>query len=217
MIVAGIAAHTGSGNMASPRRSRRKAEETRADILVTADMLFRQNGFQTVSIADIAMHIGMSPANVFKHFRSKSLLVEAIAEQHIKRLEANLAGNAAMHPPETRLLRLAQRLMAQHLLDLEENPYIFEMMLMVAGRELQCGQHYRDLILSNITDIIASGTECGVYAVTDARKAATTVMHALSCVLHPVLLAKENPDILATRCVEVVALIEAGLRKPLEE
>ena len=62
------------------RRPRRKAEETREDILSMAELLFRQRGFVAVSIADIAAALGMSPANVFKHFRSKAALVDAIAE-----------------------------------------------------------------------------------------------------------------------------------------
>ena len=61
------------------RRPRRKAEETRADILSMAEMLFRQRGYVAVSIADIATALGMSPANIFKHFHSKTALVDAIA------------------------------------------------------------------------------------------------------------------------------------------
>lgn len=212
------AVHTApAAGAAGPRRSRRKAEETRADILSTAEQLFRSRGFQAVSIADIAATLGMSPANVFKHFRTRALLVEAIAERHIARLEASLADKTALHPPETRLLELARQLMALHLRNLQENPYIFEMMILVAGHELQCGQRYRNLVTASIADVIRAGAESGIYRVKDPANAANTVMHALSCVLHPVLLAQENPDILATRCTEVVALIEAGLRKPLEE
>ena len=45
------------------RRPRRKAEETREDILSMADTLFRQRGFVAVSIADIAssLHMAIKP------------------------------------------------------------------------------------------------------------------------------------------------------------
>ena len=55
----------------------------------------------------------------------------------------------------------------------------------------------------------------GVYKVTDSRKAANSASLALACVLHPVMLANEKADILATRCEDVVALINAALQSPL--
>lgn len=207
---------TGSGRKVTlSRRTRRTGAETRAEILTTAETLFRQRGFQAVSIADIATHLGMSPANVFKHFRSKSLLVEAIAARHIENLAAGIAEDESSPLAENRLMHLARRLMALHLRNLQENPYVFEMMLMVAGREFQCSHDYRNLIVRKIENIVVAGVNDGIYAETDSQKTATTIMHALTCVLHPVLLASEDPDILATRCSEVIGLVESGLRNRL--
>ncbi len=62
------------------RRPRRSSAETRAEILATAENLFRSGGYEKTSVHDIAATIGMSPANVFKHFPSKMALVEAIGE-----------------------------------------------------------------------------------------------------------------------------------------
>ena len=71
----------------SPRRPRRSAEETREEILNTAESLFRTHGYASVAIADIAAALSMSPANVFKHFRTKTSLVDAIATRAIEKFE----------------------------------------------------------------------------------------------------------------------------------
>ena len=58
-----------------------RAEETRARIEETAERLFRVMGYQKTAVADIARELGMSPANVYRFFPSKSAINEAIAER----------------------------------------------------------------------------------------------------------------------------------------
>ena len=43
----------------------------REQILVTAERLFREIGYQKTTVADIAKALRMSPANVYRFFDSK--------------------------------------------------------------------------------------------------------------------------------------------------
>ncbi|WP_281357668.1 TetR/AcrR family transcriptional regulator [Rhizobium daejeonense] len=199
-----------------PRRMRRPAGETREDILNKAEELFRTRGYANAAIADIAHALGMSPANVFKHFHSKASLVDAIAARHMEVKFAGLASVDTNRPAPERLLELAQRLMASHRRDLEENPYIFEMILLTAKDDLQCGHRYRDIVRNALEAIIVDGAKDGEFAPQRSRRAADAAFHALACVLHPVMIANEQPDILATRCEEVVRLINAALQTTLD-
>src|ERR1700704_5814429 len=45
--------------------------DTRARILVVAERLFREIGYQKTTVADIAKMLRMSPANVYRFFDSK--------------------------------------------------------------------------------------------------------------------------------------------------
>jgi len=45
--------------------------DTRERILVVAERLFRQIGYQKTTVADIAKELRMSPANVYRCFDSK--------------------------------------------------------------------------------------------------------------------------------------------------
>ena len=64
-------------------------------------------------------------------------------------------------------------------------------------------------------EIIQDGIEAGIYAATDVSPLAETVLHALTSVIHPVLIAREDIGNLATRCDQLVDLVDAGLRNPL--
>jgi TetR/AcrR family transcriptional repressor of the ameABC operon len=193
-------------------RPRRSAEETRCDILTMTERLFRERGFGAVSIADIASALSMSPANIFKHFHSKNALVDAIFLQQIRLLEQKIDLLDASHSPFERLRHLARNLMENHRSDLNDNPYIFEMILMTAKRELACGRYYENVITTLLEDIIHGGVEEGIYPQTDANKAARVALYAFTSILHPALIAHEELDILATRCEELAEFVDAALR-----
>ena len=53
--------------------------DTRERILVVADRLFRQLGYQKTTVADIAKKLRMSPANVYRFFDSKKSIHEGVA------------------------------------------------------------------------------------------------------------------------------------------
>jgi AcrR family transcriptional regulator len=53
--------------------------DTRERILVVAERLFRQFGYQKTTVADIAKELRMSPANVYRFFDSKKAINAGVA------------------------------------------------------------------------------------------------------------------------------------------
>ena len=53
--------------------------DTRDRILVVAERLFREIGYQKTTVADIAKVLRMSPANVYRFFDSKKAIHEGVA------------------------------------------------------------------------------------------------------------------------------------------
>jgi TetR/AcrR family transcriptional repressor of the ameABC operon len=194
------------------RRPRRKAEETREDILSMAQMLFRERGFSAVSIADIAGALHMSPANVFKHFHTKAALIEAIAERHLGNVAERFAHSGEHLPPKEQLLRFVLRLLDSHLEDIQENPYIFEMVLATIQAKLEAGNRYRSRIEERLGEIIREGISEGCYHCGDSQGAARTVADLLASVLHPVLIAGDDRDTLQQRAAEIVRFVDAALQ-----
>ncbi|MCX8999615.1 TetR family transcriptional regulator [Rhizobiaceae bacterium BDR2-2] len=197
------------------RRARRKAEETRQDVLDMAESVFRENGFSGTTIADIASALDMSPANVFKHFRSKTALAEAIAERHVETLVGTLEGIDTSLPTLERLGHFVRRLMESHLRSLRQSPCLFEIVLMTSGNEMACGRRYKELLESRFVDMVRLGADEGVYFCEDVEKTARCISACFACVLHPVFLARYKADELRTRCDEVIEFVNRSLTNPL--
>ena len=197
------------------RRTRRKAEETRQDILSTAEDLFREKGIDRCSIADIANALQMSPANVFKHFGSKTQLADAICDRHIHRMIDRFALLNDPAPAPEKLGIVVRRLMEAHLSDIRENPYLFEMILLMSDADLPSGRRYKQLIDTLFCEVIKEGVEAGIYQCSDPDRLAPTVAAAFSGVLHPVFLIKTDPAALQERCEGLIQLIGTALQNPL--
>lgn len=203
------------GEAVPRRRLRKPANETRSDILDKAEALFRSRGYAAVAIADVAAALEMSPANVFKHFHTKTNLIDAIATRHVAALVDRLDAITDHGAAPDRLRGMVRTLMQAHIRDLKQNPYLFELVLLSADLELTCGDQYKDMMIDRIGTIIEKGCQEGSYQVGDIPRAARSTFYALASVLHPVMIAKEPADILATRCDEIVDLLNAALQGAL--
>jgi len=60
---------------------RLSAEERRASIIEAAKHLFARSGFHGVSIDEIVREVGVSPAILYRHFKSKDELYEAVLHE----------------------------------------------------------------------------------------------------------------------------------------
>lgn len=54
--------------------------DTRQDILNTAQALFREKGYNAVSVGEIAAALGISKGNLTYYFKRKEAIVEALLE-----------------------------------------------------------------------------------------------------------------------------------------
>lgn len=205
----------GAELLSRPRRSRRPAAETRREILCVAETLFRDRGYQQVAMADIAAALGMSPANVFKHFHAKTALVDAIASAHIEKMMQKLATLELPLAPQAKLLRVAEELLSILLSDICNNRHLFEMIIFTADLELQAGDLYRSKISAILETIILQGVASGEFFVRDARHTASVVTTALEGVINPLSVAGAKPDVLYTKCRDVIELVNIALQNPL--
>ncbi|PRX03681.1 TetR family transcriptional regulator [Martelella mediterranea] len=194
------------------RKPRRSAEETREAILETSERLFRASGYSAVSIADIAGELGMSPANVFKHFRSKLTLGRAIAYRHARRIAERCSVEDPSDPPDTRLVVFLSRLAREHLHDKRENQYLFEMIPLVLEDPSKGGRIYRRLVEDKLSSLIAEGMEAGIYGAGDPALDASAIVDMLGCVLNPRMIACAVPATLVDKTQLIVGLIDGGLK-----
>src|SRR3977135_1432590 len=79
--------------------------DTRERILVVAERLFREIGYQKTTVADIAKVLRMSPANVYRFFDSKKAIHEGVARIMMGGVEEAAQAIATKPGPASRRLR----------------------------------------------------------------------------------------------------------------
>jgi TetR/AcrR family transcriptional regulator, cholesterol catabolism regulator len=66
-----------------------KQMEPKERIALKAEELFMQYGIRSVSMDDIANHLGMSKKTLYQYFADKDELVEAVVDRHINEVEGD--------------------------------------------------------------------------------------------------------------------------------
>ena len=86
--------------------------DMRERILVTAERLFREIGYQKTTVADIAKALRMSPANVYRFFDSKKSINAGVARRLMGEVEQ--ASQAIATSPGGAAVRLRELLTTIH-------------------------------------------------------------------------------------------------------
>lgn len=197
------------------RRPRRKAEDTREEILSTAEQLFGERGIAHCSIAHVAQALSMSPANVFKHFHSKIALVDAICQRKIDTMIRQIQTLNMDAPAPHRLQMAARRLMMAHIASLQDSPYMLEMVFVLSGQDLPSAECYKAMVEDLFLSVIRDGVETGIYHCDNPVEMSRTLAATFATVLHPVFLAKQPLEDLDRQCGNIAALVNAALQNPL--
>lgn len=102
------------------RRTKAQAAETRDQILASAEILFLEEGYESVSLEKIAVHAGVTRGAVHWHFKNKQGLLAALeheAQQPFIRLADRLAQETTADP-----LKLLEELVDEMFQNLHSNP-----------------------------------------------------------------------------------------------
>lgn len=100
----GVAAGSGEARVDTKELEVRETD-TRSRIVATAERLYREIGFQKTTVADIARELGMSSANVYRFFRSKSEINESVGRLLLGEVLAAAAEIAGRDAPAAERLR----------------------------------------------------------------------------------------------------------------
>ena len=78
--------------MGTKERREREKENLRQEILDAARQLFLRNGYENVSMRQIAKKIEYSPTTIYLYFKNKSELFHSLCEEAFAKLEKQLDG-----------------------------------------------------------------------------------------------------------------------------
>jgi AcrR family transcriptional regulator len=165
--------------------------DTRERILVVAERLFRQLGYQKTTVADIAKELRMSPANVYRFFDSKKAIHEGVARALMGEVEEAARAILAKGGPAT--MRMRELLTTVHLMNTERyvgDSKLHEMVEIAMEESWEVCVAHIQTITETIGGVIAQGVASGEFKVTDIPLAALCTCHAMVAYFHPQMIAQ---------------------------
>ena len=147
------------------RRALASAEDTRTALLDTAEQLFREVGYGKTTVADIAEALGMSSANVYRFFPSKSAINNAICDRWLREIDA--AMRAAASGPGTAAERLEAAITACHSgkhTMLTDEKRVFDMVYVAMAEHWEAIEAHIETSDAIIAGIIREGIASGEFA-----------------------------------------------------
>ncbi len=192
----------------------RTETDTRERILVTAERLFREIGYQKTTVADIAKALRMSPANVYRFFDSKKSINAGVARRLMGEVEE--ASQAIAAAPGGAAQRLRELLTTVPRMNAERYVGDAKMHEMVAAAMEEnwevCHAHV-DCIWDITAKVIADGMASGEFHVPDARLAAVCTCAAMVRFFHPQLIGEcaSKPEPTVDQMIDFVI---AALQRP---
>ena len=191
---------------------------TRARIADAAEDLFRRLGYQKTAVADIARACGMSPANVYRFFPSKSAINEAIAQRLLSGIEAEVRALAAgANTPEDRIRAILRLL---HVRDRDlfiSEQRLHDMVAAAMAEHWGVIGHFVDMVRSILAELLREGMETGHFGRRDPVRTAITLNQCTLTWMHPGLMADclgrgDSPEKMERELEEAIDLLMDALR-----
>lgn len=165
--------------------------DTSTRILQAAEAQFRHYGYSKTTVADVAKDLGMSPANIYRFFGSKSELLEGVCARMLQQsLEVARAAAALPLSAEERLRRYSMSHFEFTVATMLDERKVHEMVVVAIEQSWGVIDKHIDEIQAILTEIIADGMEKGEFAKGDPAHAARCFGAATSPLHHPQMVAQ---------------------------
>ncbi|MET0875848.1 MAG: TetR/AcrR family transcriptional regulator [Tardiphaga sp.] len=165
--------------------------DMRGRILVVAERLFREIGYQKTTVTDIAKQLRMSPANVYRFFDSKKSINAGVARRLMGEVEA--AANAIVAGPQPAPQRMRELLTSVHQMNAERyvgDSKLHEMVAVAMEENWDVCEAHMQRIKVSIGDVIADGIAAGEFHAPDVTLAAACVCMGMVGFFHPQMIAQ---------------------------
>ncbi|MET7284665.1 TetR family transcriptional regulator [Streptomyces sp. NPDC005573] len=148
-------------------------------ILEATEEVLRRHGPAKATVVDVARALGVSHGSVYRHFRTKAALREAVTKRWLDRTSLRLAGIAAGDTDaEARLRAWLTALFEAKRHKAGDDPELFATYSVLADENgATVGEHITDLT-AQLTRIIEAGAGSGAFRAPDPAAAARAVFQA---------------------------------------
>ncbi|MEU2910587.1 TetR family transcriptional regulator [Streptomyces massasporeus] len=183
-------------------------------ILEATEEVLRRHGPAKATVVDVARALGVSHGSVYRHFRTKAALREAVTKRWLDRTSGQLSGIvAADRVPEDRLRDWLAALFAAKRRKAGEDPELFATYMVLTDENgTAVSEHITDLE-AQLTRIIQAGVETGDFAAGDPEASARAVFQATGRFHDPGYVREWEEPGTEADFAAVVDLLVQGLRR----
>ena len=192
----------------------RTETDVRERILLTAERLFREIGYQKTTVADIAKALHMSPANVYRFFDSKKSINAGVARRLMGEVEQ--ASQVIVRKPDSATARLRELFETMHRMNCERyvgDSKMHEMVAVAMEENWDVCQKHIDCLIGVTADVIGDGVVSGEFYTPDIGGAALCVLTAMLRFIHPQFIAEFTDKPTAT-LDQMIDFVITGLSAP---
>ncbi|OLZ66577.1 TetR family transcriptional regulator [Streptomyces sp. IMTB 2501] len=184
-------------------------------ILEATEEVLRRHGPAKATVVDVARALGVSHGSVYRHFRTKAALREAVTKRWLDRTSERLAVIVdADGTPEQRLRAWLAALFEAKRHKAGDDPELFATYTVLTDENgTAVGDHLADLT-RQLTRIIAEGAGSGAFSVPDPAAAARAVFQATGRFHDPCYAREWTAPGVDEEFTAVVDLLMRGLGSP---
>jgi AcrR family transcriptional regulator len=183
-------------------------------ILVAAEDVLRRYGPAKANVVDVARALGVSHGSVYRHFRSKAALRDAVTERWLASISAPLADIADEEGPASeRLRRWLDALVDTKRRKALDDPELFATYLALAAEARGVVTAHVDALVSQVAKIVAEGVASGELEVEDVPGTARAVFDATARFHNPIHAPEWSDPHLAADYANVRELVLGALAR----
>jgi AcrR family transcriptional regulator len=182
-------------------------------VSVTEDLL-RRHGPEKTTVLDVARVLGVSHGSVYRHFRSKSALREAVIRRWLDQVREDLA-TAVQDPdltPPDRLRALLTAMFAAKRAKAANDPELFATFRVLATEHSDVSSAHVEDLLAKIRAIVVDGVAAGDFTVDDPAVTARAILDATSRFHDPARAAEWTAPEVEADSAAVIDLVLNGVR-----
>ncbi|WP_069759083.1 TetR family transcriptional regulator [Streptomyces sp. LUP47B] len=179
-------------------------------ILEATEEVLRRHGPAKATVVDVARALGVSHGSVYRHFRTKAALREAVTKRWLDRATGVLAAiTDADRDPEARLRDWLAALFEVKRRKAGDDPELFATYTVLTGENVEAVIEHLTELTDQLTRIVQDGIDAGTFTVTAPDTTAQAVFQG-TAIFHDPGYAREWEKPGAER--EFTALVDLLVR-----
>ncbi|MEU6035950.1 TetR family transcriptional regulator [Actinomadura sp. NPDC047616] len=183
-------------------------------IVSAAEEVLRRHGPEKATVLDVARMLGVSHGSVYRHFRSKTALREAVIRRWLDQVREDIAAavqDPGLTPPD-RLRALLTTMFAAKWAKAREDPELFATFRALATEHSTVSSAHVAFLLAQIRAIVDDGIARGDFAAGDPEEIARSILNATSRFHAPMHAEEWRSSEVEAESEGVISLIFNGIR-----